>query len=191
MRLFISINLPDRLNDYLRELQGRLNKAVSGNDCVSLQHAGQKSGFHITLFFLGEVAEGKAKRIATALKEGLEDGGGVFKTEPFKLKFSEKLDCFQHHGIVKSVFLGIDEGHDGYGNLLELQKKVVEIVGKFGFKDESAFTPHVTLSRVRGCGENFADDILACEVALDEMEVDGVALMESHEGGDYKEAFSV
>lgn len=163
MRLFVSINLPERFNGCFRELQGKL----SGE---GLKHAGRKSGFHLTLFFLGEVSDEVAREVGEALRN--------IHFKPFKLKFSEKLGCFFAGDNVKSVFVDIDRKCEGYAKLMELQKNVEGIVGKFGFKDSREFKPHITLSRVDG-GVRGVEE---CLVEAEEFEVDEFYLMRSRLG---------
>lgn len=205
MRLFISINLPDKFNDGFRELQRKLDGLVT-DGCEGDRrrkppaplawHAGRKSGFHLTLFFLGEVSAEAAAKIGAALAEGIGvSGESVTRFRSFKLKFSSKLGVFKDYsGSVKSVFVDIDKSCDGYESLIGLQKKVAEIVGEFGFKDSRKFSPHITLCRVKNGGENLVNGMEVCEVNADEFGVDAVYLMESHlgsGGSEYGEIASV
>lgn len=190
MRLFISINLPDSFNGYFRELQGELSLIDA-----DLKHAGIKSGFHLTLFFLGEVSGEMALKIAEVIPgyKKLQVGESLSR-DSFKLKFCKKLGCFKAGDGVQSVFVDIDRNCSGYARLIELQKRVAEIVGKFGFVDSREFKPHITLCRVRACGDNFVDEVGKIEVAADEFVVDKVCLMESvlGEGGsEYREIAGV
>lgn len=191
MRLFISINLPEDFNSYFRELQARLDKEgesdsspVRGNESLaSLSHAGRKSGFHLTLFFLGEVEVEKALKIQEALAQ--------IKFDKFELRFWKDLGVFKDmEGYVKSVFVAVSQASSGYQEFLNLQKKVAEAVGKFGFKDERKFFPHITLSRVKNCDRDFANRIAKIKIDQKNFEVEAFYLMESNlnkEGAEYTE----
>lgn len=197
MRLFISINLPEDFNDYFRELQARLDKecgkideeSKSGSfrDISSLSHAGRKSGFHLTLFFLGEVEASQVLKIQEALAQ--------IKFDKFELRFWKDLGVFKDiNGYAKSVFVAVDKAFSGYQEFLNLQKKITEVVGKFGFKDERKFSPHITLSRVKNCDRNFVDKITKIKIDQKSFEVSAFYLMESNlneEGAEYREILKV
>jgi 2'-5' RNA ligase len=201
MRLFVSINLGDELNNYLAGLQGELGKAAgvrsdgvrsdgARSDGARLSLAGRKSGFHLTLFFLGEVSVEKVLDLQRELS-------GI-SFESFKLKFRKKLGVFKGGGFIKAAFVDIDRECDGFVRLLNLQKKVAEAVGKFGFKDERVFSPHITLARVGFCPREIAADfekvVLGLEVSDREFDVGAFYLMESHLGAGgsvYEEVFRV
>lgn len=199
MRLFVSINLGEGLNNYLADLQGELEKVAGKNARLSL--AGRKSGFHLTLFFLGEVS---VERVLD-LQKGLK----AISFEPFKLKFKKRLGVFKggggrsggtggsgdsgclraSGGFIKAVFVDIDpagRGGEGFAKLLDLQKKVAEVVGKFGFKDERVFSPHITLARVGFCPADrameFERAVLGLEISQQEFDVGSFYLMESELG---------
>lgn len=215
MRLFVSINLGEELNRYLVGVQEELVdhpilKNFTGSEkfktgyvgagssagCggVRLALAGRKSGFHLTLFFLGEVEVEKVLGLQRELK--------AISFEPFKLRFKKRLGVFKGGGFsatggrgggsradgrfIKAVFVDIDMEGGGFSKLLNLQKKVTEAVGKFGFKDERAFSPHITLARVGFCpadrAAEFERAVLSLEVSGREFECDSFCLMESELG---------
>ena len=161
MRLFVSINLPESFNSYLRNLQAELER--SGTD---LQHAGRKSGFHLTLFFLGEVPEGKIPELVDELKK--------VQFKPFKLSFWDRLGSFQG----RSVFVDLNKKGEGYEQLVNLQKKVLNMIERFGFRDERKFSPHITLSRVKSGIIDFSK----IKVETQEFDVEAFYLMQSRLG---------
>lgn len=191
MRLFVSINLGEELNEYLAEAQEELRKVVVGGEGsslrgggVGLKFAGLKSGFHLTLFFLGEVSVEKVLDLQRGLK--------TISFEPFKLKFKKRLGIFKGGGFIKAIFVDIDSSGEGFAKLLNLQKKVAEVVGKFGFGGggESGggrpFSPHITLARVGFCPADRVADferaVLNLEISQQEFDVDSFYLMESELG---------
>lgn len=193
MRLFVSINLGEELNEYLAGAQGELEKAAGKN--VRLSLAGRKSGFHLTLFFLGDVEVEKVLGLQRELR--------AIPFESFKLKFKKRLGVFKggggcgvgsraDGGFIKAVFVDIDSGCEGFTQLLNLQKKVAEVVGKFGLGGggESGggrpFSPHITLARVGFCpadrAAEFEKAVLSLEVSQQEFDVSSFYLMESELG---------
>jgi 2'-5' RNA ligase len=159
MRLFVSINLPEEFNPFFRSLQSELNGFEGG-----LMHAG---GFHLTLFFLGEVEEYLVKDISKEL--------GKINFDKFNLSFLNKLGVFQSFGQIKSVYVDLKESIE----LLDLQKKVAEVVKRFGFADSRKFSPHITVSRVKSSGEDLLRKIKDVDVRKREFEVDAFYLMQS------------
>jgi 2'-5' RNA ligase len=194
MRLFISINLPEEFNRYFRELQRRLDECAN----LNLSHAGRKSGFHLTLVFLGDVDFESAKKIQDMLK--------TVDFESFTLRLGKKLNVFKgFDGGVKTVFVDIDPLSSGFAALLNLQKRVADVVekwriGKFdsgekseienfdGTKEERVenlgtefdvggrsvnyaekFVPHLTLTRVKFCPKNISEKFVS-EISRVEIE---------------------
>lgn len=212
MRLFVSINLGEELNEYLAGVQEGLRKiagggrggGLSGSE-VGLKFAGLKSGFHLTLFFLGEVSVEKVLDLQKELKK--------ISFESFKLRFKKKLGVFKGGGgrgggFIKAVFVDIDGEGEGFSKLLNLQKKVAEVIGRFGFGGGGGlfggrlkpapqggavgggrpFSPHITLARVgfcpADCAEEFERAVLGLEISQQEFDVSSFYLMESHLGAD-------
>jgi|GEM_PF-3457166 len=215
MRLFVSINLGEELNDYLAGVQGELEKVVGAIGCggggavgaadsvvpslrsgLRFALAGRKSGFHLTLFFLGEVPVEKVLDLQKEL--------AAISFEPFKLKFKNRLGVFkgggfgQGGGFIKAVFVDIDKNFNGYKSLLGLQKMITDCVGEFGFRDGRPFSPHITLARVgfypREIAGDFEKVIFGVEVSDREFDVDAFYLMESEleaGGSRYSEVLKV
>lgn len=135
IRSFIAIELPDDLKAGLTELQSRLGKGresfVKWVDPYSI---------HLTLKFLGYVSVSSIEEITLAMEESVQ---GI---SPFRLE-TRGLGVFPNPNRVQVVWVGLD----GDLNTLKLlQKRVEENVEQLGFPRETrAFTPHLTLARVR------------------------------------------
>lgn len=162
MRLFISINLPEECNEKLRAVQARLVEdwcggagggcSAGGGRGAELSLAGRKGGFHLTLVFLGEVSAEVAMWLQAELRK--------VAFAPFELELAGGLGAFvDRRGFAKVVFALVDEGSSGYAALLDLQKKVAEAVGRFGFVTDKPFAAHVTLARVKRSPVGFADAV--------------------------------
>jgi len=126
MRLFIAIDLPEQIKTYLKQLQQQLPDA-------KLSRA---KGFHLTLKFLGDVPENKAKSI----KEQLN----IINFEKFSLTLTD-IGCFPNEKSPRVVWVGIKEDE----TLTKLQNDVDNVLNKLNFKKDSRFHPHFTLARIK------------------------------------------
>ena len=127
MRLFIAIDLPERLKDELAIISFGLPQA---------RWVGPEQ-FHLTLRFIGEV-DGALFR---DIKSGLESVIG----SPFPLTL-DSLGCFPPRRDPQVLWVGIENSVE----LLELRKKVESCLSKLGIAPEQRkFSPHITLARIR------------------------------------------
>jgi RNA 2',3'-cyclic 3'-phosphodiesterase len=95
---------------------------------------------HLTLRFLGEVAEDREPSIAAALAEA------VRPLSPFVVTF-EGVDAFPSRRAPRVVWVGAAAGR---APLVALALRVSDALAAVGFPPETtAFVPHVTLFRVR------------------------------------------
>lgn len=125
MRLFIAINLPEKIKAYLRELQAILPKAK-----ISLTH-----DFHLTLKFLGSCEEHRRKKIEEELTH--------VSMQPFEGRL-ENIGTFGGK-IPRIVWIGLKVPP-------QLEETVYEIedrMEKLGFEKERRFVPHITLARIK------------------------------------------
>lgn len=167
MRLFVAVNLPEA------ERQAAFDAAAP------LRHGGlpvkwvQPAGLHVTLKFLGEVAEERAAAIGAALD------GAVATARPFEVTLGG-VGAFPSSVRPRVIWLGV-EIHPA----LELLANDVEkALQPFGFEAElRPFRPHVTLGRAKQgarTGTFRAFEGLAGRVAYDGVApVASVDLMES------------
>jgi 2'-5' RNA ligase len=166
MRLFVSIDL-DGLDEAVAAVQEPLS-AASGLDLVAPEQA------HITLKFLGEVAEQGIDDIEAAL----EDAVRTAAVRPFSITF-EGLGAFPSTEYIRVVWLGVGEGTEELTRVYEaIERRLIEE----GFEPEShEFTPHVTLGRMRhGGGKKTVQRALETEgVTAGSMQVTDVRLKES------------
>lgn len=126
MRLFIAIELPHDIKDYLRQLQEQLPEAKMS----------KAKDFHLTLQFLGDVDEGKAENIKKALEKVL--------FSPFSLTLSS-IGVFPNEKNVRVVWIGLKECKE----LTELQRNAENAMKQLNFKSDKRFHPHLTLARVK------------------------------------------
>jgi RNA 2',3'-cyclic 3'-phosphodiesterase len=95
---------------------------------------------HLTLHFLGEIAEDRVESIAAALRNA------VAPLAPFDVTL-EGVGAFPSHDAPRVVWVGTTAGTAA---LIELAHHVTGALSELGFASEAAeFVPHVTLFRVR------------------------------------------
>jgi RNA 2',3'-cyclic 3'-phosphodiesterase len=156
MRLFVAINLPEEIGNYLRSVQEQLPDAEMN----------LTKDFHLTLQFLGEVSADQAMEIKSALYH-------VFMPH---LKFKlGKIGVFKSRDEIKVVWTGLECPEE----LMRVKSEVEEQLAPIGFFNDKLFKPHLTLARVKSCGQDFEKELGEIEVMEREFEVDTFELMES------------
>ena len=129
IRAFIAVEVPDfpAIRDFISELKktpARL-KAV------------EPENLHITLKFLGDIAEEKAAELGDALKS--------IDANSFSFEL-ESAGAFPGAKNPKVIWAGVKED----GSLSSLQRGVEEICASLGFEREKReFSPHLTVGRVK------------------------------------------
>jgi len=135
IRSFIAIELPQELKSGLLKLQAELK--LSG--CTFVKWV-DPEGIHLTLKFLGNIPAQKVDEVIRALVKASEE------ILPFQLETSD-LGAFPNLNRPNVFWLGI--GGD-VAKLSILQKRVDDVLEPKGFpKEKRAFTPHLTLARIR------------------------------------------
>jgi 2'-5' RNA ligase len=135
LRCFIAVELPEEVKAGLSRLQAKLK---SGND-LPVKWVDPYST-HLTLKFLGDVNTDMTGEITEAIAEGAK---GV---SPLQLEI-KGLGVFPNLRRVQVIWVGISGEVD---KLLQLQKGIESSLARLGFAPEArAFTPHLTLGRVR------------------------------------------
>lgn len=125
-RLFVAIDLPEKVKDELACLGGRL----TGGRWVPREQ------LHLTLRFIGEVDARLQDKIVTALR--------LVQGEPFDLALRQ-VGHFGRPGRVLWV------GMDPPPQILVLQREVEAALVRAGIPpEERPFSPHITLARLKG-----------------------------------------
>jgi 2'-5' RNA ligase len=134
MRAFLALPLPADVVAYLREVTGRLEKRTEGVRWV------KDAGIHITMKFLGEVEEGMAERMRSALTPI----GASFKPFPVRLA---GLDAFPSKRSARVIVVKLSEGVEHAQAMFE---EVEERLAALDVaREKRALTPHITLGRRR------------------------------------------
>ena len=126
MRIFIAIEMPEKIKEKLREIQEEFKdsgKIIFAKD------------FHLTLKFLGEISEIKSKRVRDRLK------GLSFKE--FKLNLNG-FGVFPNRDFIRVLWVGVSPER----KVKDLQVKIDErLRDMFGVGQD--FKGHITLGRVK------------------------------------------
>jgi len=135
IRSFIAIELPPAVKQELTTLEGMLKKR-----CPDAVRWVDPQGIHITLKFLGNVDSDKIDEINMAIDEATQG------LSPFRLELHE-VGAFPNLNRVQVVWVGTRGDLD---KLAYLQKQIESNTEQLGFpREDRAFTPHLTLGRVR------------------------------------------
>ncbi len=135
IRAFIAIELSEDIKRSLTRLQ---NKLKSG--CGAPVRWTSPDSTHLTLQFLGDIDPALTERITVVMSEA------AVNIHPFHLAI-QGLGVFPNPQRVKVIWVGLAGDLEILG---KLQKRVESGLTSLGFKPEDrAFTPHLTLGRVR------------------------------------------
>jgi 2'-5' RNA ligase len=135
IRAFIAIELSEDIKRTLTRLQNRLKSG-----CSTPVRWTSPDSTHLTLQFLGDIDSSLVERITAAMAEA------AVKIRPFHLSVSG-LGVFPDPQRVRVIWVGLAGDLEILG---KLQKHVESGLAQLGFKPEDrAFTPHLTLGRVR------------------------------------------
>ncbi len=134
MRLFVAIELDERVRARLRQVQEGLRRASEGVRWIPAEQ------LHITARFLGEVSDGDVPMITEAVSRAATGA------EPFEMTLAG-AGCFPPRGGVRIVWVGIDEPT---GTLLKCVEVLNRELEEVGFpRERRPFSPHITIGRVR------------------------------------------
>ncbi|MDH5750178.1 MAG: RNA 2',3'-cyclic phosphodiesterase [Rhodospirillales bacterium] len=162
MRLFIGLSLPGPVRERLQSLQSGL----PGARWVKPEN------LHMTLRFIGEVADDAADDLDAAL------AGVTAPAFEFRLK---GLDTFGSARKLRSLWLGAEPPEP----LVHLHAKIETVTQRTGFAAEGRkFKPHVTLARFNGGRPARLGDYLHAHAGFEAVPVpvDVFTLFRSHLG---------
>lgn len=170
MRLFVAVELGEAIKRVLLVAQSELERFKP------ILRGAKPEQMHLTLKFLGEVAETRLPAIQAALDTA------VSQVAPFRIG-TMHAGCFPPRGRVRVVWVGLD--HDE--GLLKCQAGVERELAKAGFPAEDRpFSPHLTVARVSedSSGGKLRQAVEALPVDAVEQCVSEVVLMQSRLGRD-------
>jgi 2'-5' RNA ligase len=135
IRCFVAIELPSEVKAGLADLRRELER----HEHTFIKWV-NPDAIHLTLKFLANIPSKQVTKITQAIEEATQ---GI---SPFHLEISE-LGAFPNLRQPRVLWVGIGGGLD---SLLSLQERVDSALTPLGFaKEERAFTPHLTIARLR------------------------------------------
>jgi len=136
MRTFIGVPLAAAIRDRLVALQEQFTETGVAVKWV------EPENLHVTMLFLGEV---DAREVLTVCKTVESVTAGI---APFAMRVAG-VGCFPNPRRPRTIWAGIEEGSQ---ELVELHDALEQPLMEQGCyrREERAFTPHITLGRVKG-----------------------------------------
>ena len=170
MRLFVAVNLPAAEQGRIRDATERLRDTALPFRWIAPE------ALHLTLSFLGEVAEQRMDELMTAL------GAVAIRHNPFAIRLAG-IGAFPGLRRPRVLWLGVADD----GSLARLQSHTAAALEPLGFpREQRAYSPHLTLARARSEARPGAFGTLAAaaEGVTHEsvVEVNSIDLMRSHLG---------
>jgi len=136
IRLFVAIDIPKEIKDYLYDIQQSIIKKIDTRETKIKWVA--KKNFHQTIRFISWVDEDKVEEIKEKLKK--------IKITPFKTKL-DALSSYPTPNNIKVIFVDMIAPE-----IFDIHKEVEEKLKGIG-KDDAQFSTHLTLGRVKVCRE--------------------------------------
>lgn len=168
MRLFVAVNLPAGIKDEIGAATSPLRDAGDPFRWVDAE------ALHLTLSFLGEVAETRVEMLLDALR------AVALRHEPFVLGIG-RIGAFPNLRRPRVLWMGTAAA----GGLVRLQADTAAALEPLGFPPEKrAYSPHLTLARARNDARPAAFATLESRAAGIDYEnnvrIESLDLMRSH-----------
>ena len=146
MRLFIAVNISEENRSKIAQIQSELKKNIADVHPVRYDKLSngvkwiEKENLHLTLKFLGEVADEQLVSIKEKIKEVSSSIKG------FEIDFCS-LGVFPSETFYKILWVGIEKGQ---AELKNLAQRLEDLLQGIGFKKEKRpFSAHLTIGRFR------------------------------------------
>ena len=166
MRLFVAIELSDRIRSKLKKLQGVLGRTCDGIRWIP------PGNLHITVKFIGEVKDPKIVEITEAVARA------ATQANPFTMRVSG-CGCFPKAGPVRIAWVGLE---DPTGALLRCVEALECEMETLGYpRERRPFSAHVTIGRARADRSDGMVRSIIDEAGLEpvEQKVSSLSLMTS------------
>ena len=130
MRVFVAVELNQTdIIKKITDVQSKLNIKAKPVEAHNL---------HFTLQFLGEVSGEMIHDISSRIR--------TIKFSEFSVNF-QNLGVFPKPKFPRVVWVGTDS--EGGNSLVELSKKVENVLNPLGFQNDKPFKPHITIFRIK------------------------------------------
>ncbi len=159
MRLFCALELPEDVRHKIGEYSEQIRKRLPG---ISASWT-RETNFHLTIKFVGDVAENRATDLSTAAARAASEFA------PFKLRIAGN-GIFPQRNSPRVIWIGLD---DPTGNLKLLHARLDEEAEMVGFDRESRpYHPHLTLARIRNNKNSTALKELLQSIPFETIEIE-------------------
>jgi len=168
VRLFVAIEIDEAARGAIHETQQRIASAF-GSDARMLRFV-RAEHLHVTLLFLGEVAEARLLLLVDALRPPIA-------LAPFTLTLGG-VGVFPPRGAPRVLWLGLAAGAEA---AIALHAQVAARVGvpPAGHDGQAPFTPHLTLGRWRDGRPRHREALGSRAEPVGPLAVDAVVLFRS------------
>jgi 2'-5' RNA ligase len=130
MRVFVAIEISsDKIINLISKFQSEININAKPVELHNL---------HFTLQFLGEISQETVEKVMASLN--------TVKFSRFKVNF-KGIGVFPNVKSPRVIWIGTDE--NGGNSLVELAKKVENVLDPLGFSVDKPFKPHITVFRIK------------------------------------------
>ena len=130
MRTFVAIEISE--NDVKKSIKDFQNKLQINAKPVNSDQ------LHFTLQFLGEISEEQVQKVIESLQ--------TIKFSEFTINL-KGIGAFPKPKFPRVIWIGTDE--EGGNNLIELAKKVENVLKPLGLVSDKPFKPHITIFRIK------------------------------------------
>lgn len=146
MRLFVGIELSDVVREAAADASARLETRLKRARLDVDARWVPAENLHVTVWFIGEVDDGRAANIQRAIDE-------PFDVETFDLDVAG-FGAFPPSGPPRVFWLGIANGREA---LIRIYDDVAARFAPLGLEPERrAYSPHVTIARIKDIGKGIA-----------------------------------
>jgi 2'-5' RNA ligase len=139
MRVFISLNINEETRTILKNFQKSVKEDLGLSESGKVKWESPDK-FHITMFFIGEISDGKVEELKVEFKKIHEEKIGAISIR------LGKLNAFPNMYKPRVLFTEVIEKD---GKLPKLNDAINSIMKRNGFEESGKFHPHITLGRVR------------------------------------------
>jgi len=162
MRVFLSIDLPKKVQEELSRVQGEIEDHNVKINLVSPEK------IHLTIKFLGELTENRLESV-----KGVLNG---LKFKKFKAKLG-RVGVFPNPNFIRVVWVGVDPRDE----FVKIHDVIDDALHKIRFRPDKIFENHATLARIKWLKDKtkYFENLHKIEIKPIEFTVDKIKLKSS------------